>query len=137
MVSDVEVGAYLSGGMDSGSITAIAAREIPNIKSFTCGFDLHGVSQLEYGFDERDRAEYMSYLFQTEHYEIVLKSGDMERCLPELARHLEEPRVGQSYPNWYASKLASKFVKVVLAGTGGDEASTAFSLQRFQLSLGV
>lgn len=121
LVSDVEVGAYLSGGMDSGSITAIAAQEIPNIKSFTCGFDLHGVSQLEYGFDERDKAEYMSHLFQTEHYEIVLKAGDMERCLPEFARHLEEPRVGQSYPNWYASKLASKFVKVVLAGTGGDE----------------
>jgi len=121
LVSDVEVGAYLSGGMDSGSITAIAAREIPNIKSFTCGFDLHDVSELEYGFDERDKAEYMSHLFQTEHYEIVLKAGDMERCLPEFTRHLEEPRVGQSYPNWYASKLASKFVKVVLAGTGGDE----------------
>jgi asparagine synthase (glutamine-hydrolysing) len=45
----------------------------------------------------------------------------MERCLPSLARHLEEPRVGQSYPNFYAAKLASKFVKVVLSGAGGDE----------------
>jgi asparagine synthase (glutamine-hydrolysing) len=45
----------------------------------------------------------------------------MERCLPSLAWHLEEPRVGQSYPNFYAAKLASKFVKVVLSGAGGDE----------------
>jgi asparagine synthase (glutamine-hydrolysing) len=45
----------------------------------------------------------------------------MERCLPKLAWHLEEPRVGQSYPNFYAAKLASKFVKVVLSGSGGDE----------------
>jgi asparagine synthase (glutamine-hydrolysing) len=52
---------------------------------------------------------------------MVLKSGDMERCLPEFAWHLEEPRVGQSYPNYYAAKLASKFVKVVLSGAGGDE----------------
>jgi len=50
-----------------------------------------------------------------------LKAGDMERCLPTFAWHLEEPRVGQSYPNYYAAKLASKFVKVVLSGTGGDE----------------
>jgi asparagine synthase (glutamine-hydrolysing) len=50
-----------------------------------------------------------------------LKAGDMERCLPKLAWHLEEPRVGQSYPNYYAAKLASKFVKVVLSGAGGDE----------------
>jgi len=52
---------------------------------------------------------------------MVLKSGDMERALPKLAWHLEEPRVGQCYPNWYAAKLASRFVKVVLSGTGGDE----------------
>ena len=61
----------------------------------------------------------MSALFKTEHYEMVLKAGDMERCLPELAFHLEEPRVGQSYPNFYAAKMASKFVKVVLSGSGG------------------
>ncbi|MFP4474851.1 MAG: asparagine synthase (glutamine-hydrolyzing) [Desulfatibacillaceae bacterium] len=121
LMSDVELGCYLSGGMDSGSITAVAGRHFPYLKTFTCGFDLHSASGLEMGFDERERSEYMSYLFKSEHYEMVLKAGDMERILPELAWHLEEPRVGQSYPNYYVSRLASKFVKVVLAGTGGDE----------------
>lgn len=121
LVSDVEVGAYLSGGLDSGSITAVAATYLPYIKTFTCGFDLNSASGLEMGFDEREKAEYMSYLFKTEHYEMVLKAGDMERVLPRLAWHLEEPRVGQSYPNFYIAQLASKFVKVVLSGTGGDE----------------
>jgi asparagine synthase (glutamine-hydrolysing) len=121
LVSDVDVGAYLSGGMDSGSITAIAAKQLPYIKTFTCGFDLHSASGLELGFDEREKAEYMSYLFKTEHYEMVLKAGDMERILPKLAWHIEEPRVGQSYPNYYVAQLASKFVKVVLSGGGGDE----------------
>lgn len=121
LVSDVEIGAYLSGGMDSGSITAIAAQEIPNLKSFTVGFDLSSASGIELGFDERSTAEAMSAAFRTEHYEMVLKAGDMERCLPDLVWALEEPRVGQSYPNFYAAKLASRFVKVVLSGAGGDE----------------
>jgi asparagine synthase (glutamine-hydrolysing) len=121
LVSDVDVGSYLSGGMDSGSITALAAEKLPYIKSFTCGFDLRSASGLELSFDERAMAEHLSYLFRTEHYEMVLKAGDMERVLPRLARHLEEPRVGQCYPNFYAAQLASKFVKVVLSGAGGDE----------------
>jgi asparagine synthase (glutamine-hydrolysing) len=121
LVSDVDVGSYLSGGMDSGSITAIAATQLPYIKTFTCGFDLHSASGLEMGFDEREKAEFMSYLFKTEHYEMILKAGDMERVLPQLALHIEEPRVGQSYPNYYVAQLASKFVKVVLSGAGGDE----------------
>jgi asparagine synthase (glutamine-hydrolysing) len=121
LVSDVDVGAYLSGGMDSGSITALAATQLPYLKTFTCGFDLHSASGIELGFDERAAAERMSYLFKTEHYEMVLKAGDMERVMPRLTRHLEEPRVGQSYPNFYVAQLASKFVKVALAGTGGDE----------------
>ena len=121
LVSDVPIGSYLSGGIDSGSITAIASQNIPDLKTFTCGFDLHSVSGMEMSFDEREKAEYMSYLFKTEHYEMVLKAGDMERCMKKLVWHLEDPRVGQSYPNFYASKLSSNFVKVVLAGCGGDE----------------
>ncbi len=121
LISDVEVGSYLSGGIDTGSIAALASKYIKNLKTFTIGFDLTSISGLELAFDERAQAEFMSYKFGTEHYEMVLKSGDMERCLPDFAYYLEEPRVGQSYPNFYASKLASKFVKVVLSGTGGDE----------------
>tara|TARA_Y100000022_G_C13246025_1_gene374847 strand:- start:21 stop:1898 length:1878 start_codon:yes stop_codon:yes gene_type:complete len=121
LVGDVEVGTYLSGGMDSGSITAIASKSVPFLKSFTCGFDLSSASGVELSFDERSEAEAMSAYFKTEHYQMVLKAGDMERCLKSLTWHLEEPRVGQSYPNFYAAKLTSKFVKVVLSGTGGDE----------------
>ncbi|MGE0769707.1 MAG: asparagine synthase (glutamine-hydrolyzing) [Hyphomicrobiaceae bacterium] len=121
LMSDVALGSYLSGGMDSGSIAALAARQLPWMRTFTVGFDLNSASGVEMGYDERQAAEYMSYMFKTEHYEMVLKAGDMERILPKLAWHLEEPRVGQCYPNFYAAGLASKFVKVVLSGAGGDE----------------
>lgn len=131
LISDVEIGSYLSGGMDSGSITAIAAKDLSFIKTFTVGFDLSSASGMELAFDEREKAERMSYLFRTEHYEMVLKSGDMERCLPKVAYHLEEPRVGQSYPNYYAAKLASKFTKVVLSGCGGDEIFAGYPWRYF------
>ncbi|NKC11595.1 MAG: asparagine synthase (glutamine-hydrolyzing) [Gammaproteobacteria bacterium] len=121
LVSDVEIGSFLSGGIDSGSIAAVAAKALPNLKTFTVGFDLRSASGLEVAFDERSKAEYMSYVFGTEQYEMVLKAGDMQRSMRPLVWHLEEPRVGQSYPNFYAAKLASRFCKVVMAGAGGDE----------------
>jgi asparagine synthase (glutamine-hydrolysing) len=130
--SDVEIGSYLSGGMDSGSITAIAARENINLKTFTVGFDLSSASGIELGFDERLKAEAMSALFKTEHYEIVLKAGDMEKSLEDLVWHLEEPRIGQSYPNLFAAKLASKWVKVVLSGAGGDELFGGYPWRYYQ-----
>jgi asparagine synthase (glutamine-hydrolysing) len=120
-VSDVTVGAHLSGGMDSGSITALAAEALPYMNTFTVGFDMTSQLGLEVAADERAKAEAMSYQFRTEHYEVVLKSGDMERCLPGLVWHLEDPRVGQCYPNFYGARLAGKFVKVALSGSGGDE----------------
>lgn len=132
LISDVEVGSFLSGGIDSGGITAIAARENRNLKTFTAGFDLNSAEGLEMSFDERDRAELLSWKCQTEHYEVVLKSGDMERCLEDLVYHIEEPRVGQSYPNYYVTRLASKFVKVVLAGTGGDELFGGYPWRYYQ-----
>ena len=104
------------GGMDSGSITAIASRHLPRLRTFTGGFDLSSASGLELGFDERRAAEMMANRCKTEHYEVVLHAGDMEAVLPELIWHLEDLRVGQSYPNYYVARLAGKFVKVVLSG---------------------
>ena len=121
LVSDVPVNCYLSGGMDSGSITAIASESVERLRTFTCGFDLTSASGLELAFDERAAAEKISYEFGTEQYEMVLKSGDMERVMSEYVWAIENPMVGQSYMNYYIAHLASKFGKVVLAGTGGDE----------------
>ncbi len=121
LISDVPINDYLSVGIDSGAITMIASQFLPHMRTFTIGFDLSSASGLELSFDERAKAERISYLAKTEHYEMVLKAGDMERCMDRYVWHLEEPRVGQSYPNYYAAKLASKFGKVVLSGIGGDE----------------
>lgn len=121
LVADVPVGSYLSGGMDSGSITAVARRNLGRLTTFTGGFDLSSASGLELGFDERTQAELMSNLLKTEHYEMVLHAGDMEHVMPELILHLEDPRVGQCYPNYYVARLASKFVTVAMSGVGGDE----------------
>lgn len=121
MVADVPVGAYLSGGMDSGSITAIASKHIKRLNTFTAGFDMSGVSGVEANYDERRDAELMANHFKTEHYEQVINAGDLSWSLPRLVWHLEDIRVGMSYPNYYISRLASKFVKVCLQGTGGDE----------------
>jgi asparagine synthase (glutamine-hydrolysing) len=121
LVGDVDVGSYLSGGIDSGAVTCIAARNIPDLRTFTGGFDLSSASGLELACDERQKAEFLSNRYKTEHYEVVLKAGDMERVMPKLVWHLEDLRVGQSYPNYYVARLASRFVKVVLSGAGGDE----------------
>lgn len=121
MISDVPVGAYLSGGMDSGSIASIAAQSVERLTTFTGGFDLSSASGLEVGFDERRAAEFMANRLKSEHYEVVMHAGDMEWVLPKLIWHLEDLRVGQCYPNYYVARLAGKFVKVVLSGSGGDE----------------
>lgn len=121
MVADVPVGSYLSGGMDSGSISTIASRHVPRLYTFTCGFDMSEVTGVEANYDERRDAELMANYIKSEHYEQVMNAGDIKWSLPKLVWHLEDLRVGMSYPNYYISRLASKFVKVCLQGTGGDE----------------
>lgn len=121
LMSDVPIASYLSGGMDSGSITAVARSHLGRLITFTGGFDLSSASGLELGFDERANSEVLSNLLKTEHYEVVMHAGDMEHIMPELIWHLEDLRVGQSYPNYYVARLAGKFVKVVLSGAAGDE----------------
>ncbi len=121
LVSDVPVGAYLSGGMDSGTLVALAAQHVPRMQTFTAGFEMSRVRGAEAGFDERRDAELMAYSYKTEHYEQVINAGDIRWSLPRVVWHLEDLRLGMSYPNYYIARLASKFVKVCLSGAGGDE----------------
>ena len=121
LISDVPVGAYLSGGMDSGSVVALASPHVPRMQTFTAGFELSRVEGIEATFDERRAAELMANAFKTEHYEQVMNAGDIRWSLPRVVWHLEDLRLGMSYPNYYIARLASKFVKVCLSGAGGDE----------------
>ena len=121
MVSDVPVGSYLSGGMDSGSLSVLASKHVERLFTFTAGFEMSEVEGNELGFDERIDAELTANFIKSEHYEQVLNAGDIRKSLPKVIWHLEDLRVGMSYPNYNISRLASKFVKVCLQGTGGDE----------------
>jgi len=121
MVADVPVGSYLSGGMDSGSLSILASKHVNRLYTFTAGFEMSEVYGNEASSDERLDAELTANFIKSEHYEQVLNAGDIRWSLPRVVWHLEDLRVGMSYPNYYISRLASKFVKVCLQGTGGDE----------------
>lgn len=121
MVADVPVGSYLSGGMDSGSLSILASKHVNRLYTFTAGFEMSEVFGNESNSDERLDAELTANFIKSEHYEQVLNAGDIRWSLPRVVWHLEDLRVGMSYPNYYISRLASKFVKVCLQGTGGDE----------------
>jgi asparagine synthase (glutamine-hydrolysing) len=121
LIADVPVGAYLSGGLDSGTLVALASRHVPRMQTFTAGFEMTSVEGAEAGFDERRAAELMAYTYRTEHYEQVINAGDIRWSLPRVVWHLEDLRLGMSYPNYYIARLASKFVKVCVSGAGGDE----------------
>jgi asparagine synthase (glutamine-hydrolysing) len=111
-ISDVPVGAFLSGGIDSSAVVALMAT--PSLKTFSIGFT-------ESRFDELAHARTVAAAFQTDHYDLVLKP-DVVRIVEDLTWYLDEPFGDTSaIPTYMVSKLASEHVKVVLSGDGGDE----------------
>jgi len=116
MIADVPVGAFLSGGIDSSIVTGIMS-QLTNqpIQTFAVGFDEEGYSELPYARLAADH-------FGTEHHELVVKSSDLAAYWPLLTWHRDEPVSEPSDLGVYlVSKLARKYVKVVLSGEGGDE----------------
>jgi asparagine synthase (glutamine-hydrolysing) len=121
LLSDVPVGSYLSGGMDSGAIVSVSARNVNRLRTFTLGMCLQGVEGMEARFDERAQAEILSNQFQTEHYTSILRPVDLPSLIPTVTWHLDDPRLGMCYQNFHIARLASRLVKVCLSGMGGDE----------------
>jgi asparagine synthase (glutamine-hydrolysing) len=116
LASDVPVGAFLSGGMDSSAIVAIMASHVGlPVKTFSIGFRGSGL------YDESPFAEKMAHAVGADHEVLQLDEGCVER-LPEILRCLDEPMADASIiPNYYLAEMARKSVKVVLSGIGGDE----------------
>ena len=114
-VSDVPVGAFLSGGLDSSAVVALMSKPASGrFKTFSIGFS-------ESGFDELPYARQVAAQFGTDHHDLVLKP-DVVRIVEDLTWYLDEPFGDTSaIPTYMVSKLASEHVKVVLSGDGGDE----------------
>ncbi len=111
--SDVEVGVFLSGGIDSNLIAAMASHIKPNIKTFTVKFD--GV------YDESFLAKLTAEKYQTHHIELNI-SNDLKNDVEKILLSYGEPFMDSSaIPSYYVAKEASKYVKVILSGDGADE----------------
>jgi asparagine synthase (glutamine-hydrolysing) len=116
LVSDVPLGAFLSGGIDSSLIVGTMARFLNQpVKTFTIGFK-------EAAFDESSDAQKIASHFQTDHHTQFLEADKIEDLLPRLVSQFDEPFSDASaLPTYYVSKFAREYVTVVLSGDGGDE----------------
>jgi asparagine synthase (glutamine-hydrolysing) len=115
LVSDVPLGAFLSGGIDSSLVVGLMAEVSDRpVQTFSIGFD-------EPQFDELDHARKVAAHFRTDHHEFVVRP-DALSILERLIRHFDEPFADPSaIPTWYVCEMARRHVTVVLSGDGGDE----------------
>jgi asparagine synthase (glutamine-hydrolysing) len=116
LVSDVPLGVFLSGGIDSSAVTALAQREDPGkIETFSIGFE-------DPSFDESSYALLASEHIGTNHHEQTMKPADLLNLVPHLPDILDEPMADASIlPTYLLSKFTREYVKVALGGDGGDE----------------
>lgn len=115
LMSDVPIGAFLSGGLDSSTVVALMARHTPGrVKTFSIGFK-------DQAYDERGYARVVSETFDTDHHELVVDANDVS-VLPMLVRHLGEPFADSSIvPTYQLARITREAVTVALNGDGGDE----------------
>ena len=113
--SDVPVGAFLSGGVDSATLCAIAAETIPGLPTFTVGFEREGYSEI-------DLATATATALGLKSVPYVISPEEFVACLPRIVWHLDDPMAdAAAVPLWFAAREARKHVKVVLSGEGADE----------------
>ncbi len=115
LISDVPLGAFLSGGIDSSTIVALMSRVMDRpVKTFSIGFEDSTYNELKY-------ARIIAKTFNTEHHEFIIKPDAVE-LTENLLNYLDEPFGDFSiFPTYLVSKMAREFVTVVLSGDGGDE----------------
>jgi asparagine synthase (glutamine-hydrolysing) len=119
MVSDVPLGAFLSGGIDSSSVVAMMAKHSAQpVRTYSIGFDTEGAGAL---YNELPFARRVAELFSTDHKEIIVRP-DVAALLPKLLWHMDEPVADSAFITTYlVSEFARQDVKVILSGVGGDE----------------
>ncbi|HZF26778.1 MAG TPA: asparagine synthase (glutamine-hydrolyzing) [Steroidobacteraceae bacterium] len=119
MVSDVPIGAFLSGGLDSSTVVALMARHSPfPVKTYSIGFEATSGAEL---YNELPFARRAAELFGTEHHEIIVQP-DMCALLPRLLWHMDEPICDAAFLTTYlVAEFARRDVTVILSGVGGDE----------------
>ena len=129
MIANVEVGTFLSGGIDSTIVTALAANINPKIKSFSIGFDVEGYNELTIA---KKTAEYLGI----ENISVNVSEQDYIKALPSVAYYMDNPLADPSCVGIYLlSKEARKHVKVVLSGEGSDELFGGYNIYKEYYSL--
>ena len=119
--ADVPVGTFLSGGVDSSSVTAALSKAGCSVKTFTVGFN-------EADYDERPWASEVSRLYRTDHTERLVVPEDLTSVFQRLLWHYDEPFNDYSYfPTFYVCREARKVITVALSGDGGDELFAGYS----------